>query len=319
MAETLALISAIMFAVANVLVTKGATPQSKDNGAFLSILISAFMASVMVILTGFYSGWPGLNTSGVLWFCLAGALTAFLGRVFLYSSIQHLGSVRAATVKRLIPFFAVIIGVLLLNEPLTVPMVMGMVLIFSGFIILARDRLSKQRKDNQQPSTKTQSDIGNNESNHPPIRKLTRTPVNIGYVLGPISALSYAFGALARKKGLLEIPEPFFGAMLGAFVAILVFLIIAVFQQRYRTSVRLTFTQFKPWLFFAGTTSSFGHIFLFYALFYGTLSRVILINSMEVFITIFFSVWIFRTRENLTPVVIIAAIISTSGTILIVW
>ena len=308
MAESFAIVAAFMFAMANVLVTKGTTPQSQDNGAFVSILITASFATILVVVTGFYTGWPGLNSKGILWFCLGGALTAFLGRVFLYTSIQHLGSVRAATVKRLIPFFAVIIGVWLLGEPLTLTLVLGMILIFSGFFILAKDHLSHRQEKNQKSNTKTQ----------PIIKRLLHSVGNIGYVYGPISALSYAFGALARKKGLAEIPEPFFGAMLGAFVAILVFLIIATFQQRYRTSVRLTFTRFSPWLFSAGVSSSIGQIFLFYALYFGTISRVTLITSMEVFITVFLSVWIFRTRENLTPIVIIAASISVSGTILLI-
>ena len=50
---------------------------------------------------------------------------------------------------------------------------------------------------------------------------------------------------------------------------------------------------------------------------FGADARVALIASMEVFITIFLSVWIFRTKEKLTANTLIAACLGVAGTALI--
>ena len=51
--------------------------------------------------------------------------TAFVGRVFWYASVEKLGAMRSSTMKRLIPFFAVMLGVGVLGERLTAGMVAG--------------------------------------------------------------------------------------------------------------------------------------------------------------------------------------------------
>src|SRR5712692_433560 len=323
MGEFFAILSAISFGSANVLinrgiVNKGPASSSQDNGAFVSILLTIVIAGLMVIAMGLHRGWPALNPAGIFWFGLAGILTAFIGRVFLYSSIQHLGPVRAATIKRLNPFFAVLIGILLLGEPLTAMLIAGMVLIFSGFIILILQgyRLSltgKGARASDAPIVVTQKTWVK------PLKESLHSIANLGYVYGPISALAYAFGYLGRRLGLMEIPDPFFGATLGAMVGASIFLIMALFDKRYREAVRSTFSQFHWWFFLAGVAGSVGQIFYFTALNYSAISRVALISSMEVFVTIFLSIWIFKARENLTPQVIVAAFISIAGTALIVW
>lgn len=320
MGEFFAILSATLFGAANVLINKGATPLSQDNGVFISLLLTFTIAGVLAVIMGLYRGWPVLNATGIYWFAFAGVLTAFLGRVFLFSSIQHLGSVRASAIKRLNPFFAVIIGVTVMNEPLTVVLVAGMALIFSGFIILAVQayRSSSVERGAHEADSPTQP-LAAKEPNWAQVKSTLRSVVNLGYIYGPISALSYACGYVGRKRGLLEIPDPFFGTMLGAVVGALIFVMLASFQPRYRSAVRATFTGFNGWLFSAGVAASVGQTLYFVALYYADISRVALITSMEVFITIFLSVWIFKTRENLTTAVIIAAFISVLGTIVLVW
>ncbi len=317
MGEFFAILSAVFFGAANVFVSKGIINRgaTQDNGAFISILLTMVIAGLMALVNGFYRGWPVLNLAGVFWFSLAGVLTAFMGRVFLYSSIQYLGSVRAATIKRLNPFFAVLIGVLMLGEPLTLMLAVGMALIFAGFVILMLQGHSAART----------ASLSNAPHGAPAkswakrFREAFRSVANLGYLYGPVSALSYAFGYLGRKLGLMEIPDPYFGTMIGAAVGAALFLIMGLFERHYRAAIYSTFSQFHRWFFLAGVMSSVGQIFYFTALNYSAISRVALISSLEVFFTIFLSIWIFKVRENLTPRVFVAAFISIVGTALIVW
>lgn len=312
--------SAALFGASNVLVNKGITPASQDNGVFISILLTITIAAAMFIAMGFSRGWPALSMEGLFWFGFAGIMTSFLGRVFLYSSIQYLGSVRASTVKRLNPFFAVIIGVTVLGEPFTPALAIGMTLIFSGFAILATQayRVSSANANQPAGTSLSETDVSRPIS-WERIRAALKALANLGYLFGPISALSYAVGYVGRKRGLLEIPDPYLGTMAGAIVGASAFLVMALFQPRYRAAVRLTFSEFNTWLFWAGVAASIGQVLYFVALSYIEVSRVALITSLEVFFTIFLSIWIFRIRERLTPAVVVAAAISVAGAAFLVW
>ena len=60
--------------------------------------------------------------------------------------------------------------------------------------------------------------------------------------------------------------------------------------------------------------SSCGQISYFFALRDNPISRVALITSMEVFITIFLTVTFLRKHETLTPAVFVAALLGVAGT-----
>ena len=71
-------------------------------------------------------------------------LTAFIGRVFLYASIQRLGAMRASTIKRLNPFFAVLLGVLVLGESVSGGMGWGALLILASSALLVQAQSHRQ-------------------------------------------------------------------------------------------------------------------------------------------------------------------------------
>ena len=302
MGELFALLSAGCFATANVTIARGSIAGNADNGAFLSILLTAAVAVIAMLLAGSSPDARKLSFSGLAWFALGGVLTAFVGRIFLFASVQSLGAMRASTVKRLNPFFAVILGALVLGESLGGWMIPGMVLIFTSFVFLARD---SWRRSSVVTAT----------------RNTTATSVaklfDLGLVYGPISAFAYALGYLARRQGLNLIPDPFLGTAVGAFAGIGAYLLASIAIPGYRTAITNTFTKINPWFYATGLMASFGQLCYFVALSHSTVSRVALIASMEVFITIFLSVWIFRTKEKLTANTLIAACLGVAGTGLI--
>lgn len=301
----MALLGACCFAASNVTIARGVGVGSQDNGAFLSILITAALAGCIWIFSGLRNGWPELNTAGMLWFAASGVLTIFIGRVFLYASVQHLGAVRASAVKRLNPVFSVLLGVLVLGESLDVATMIGMLLIFSGFGVLLKQALSGRAAQQ-----KTAEHVAN--------ESWKTTLTNLGFFYGPISALAYATGYVARKQGLILMPDPAFGTMLGAAVGAVIFVLAAQFVDSYRNAMHAALTTFNPWLFAAGVLSSVGQLLYFVALTHTTISRVALITSMEVFATMFLTVVVFRTKEQLTPATILAAGLGVAGTVFIV-
>lgn len=307
MGELLALCSACCFAGANLTIARGAGAGARDNGAFLSILVTTVMAAGLWIATSLRSGWPQPDLASLLWFAVAGVLTMFIGRVFLFASVQHLGAVRASAVKRLNPVFSVILAVLVLGESIDRYTAFGMALIFSSFALLVRQSL------------KAEALKGGDAAATTPARVSWKGRLkSLGFFYGPVSALAYAVGYVARKQGLDLMPDAAFGTLVGALVGALAFLVAARHIDSYRQSLRTAFTRFNPWLLSAGVLSSSGQLLYFAALSHTTISRVALVTSMEVFVTILISMVFLRKTEQLNAATLQAAGLGVAGTLFIV-
>lgn len=304
MGDLLALLAAVCWSAANVTIARGAGGKGDDNGAFLSILLTAALAALVWLIGGLSGVWLAPVAAGVFWFAVAGALTIFIGRVFFHSSIQWLGAIRGSSVKRLAPFFSVLLGVLLLGEPLSWTVVGGMSLIFAGFGVLIQESMASGDRSGRLPRGV-------------PSIKALKVWTNPGLAYGAISALAYATGNIARKYGLLEMPDPAFGAMMGSLVGAALFLLTSVFAGDYRHAVRSTFTRFNPWLFVAGLMASAGQLLFFVAIDYSTVSRAALIASSEVFMTMGLTATVFRGREKLSRAAMFAALLGVLGTMAI--
>jgi drug/metabolite transporter (DMT)-like permease len=292
-----ALASASCFAAANVLIARGARPGDADNGAFVSLLLTAAISGAGWIALGLVRGFEPVTAKALLWFAGAGVFTAYIGRVFFYASVQHLGAMRSSTMKRLNPFFAVLLGVAVLGESLTHGMAMGLGLIAASFVALV---------------------AGAPRGRDAPRERFARRLANAGYVYGPVSALGYATGYLLRKMGLADAHDAFLGAAVGCLVGAIIFAATAAFRAEYARALRATFQVPNPWLIAAGAMSSFGQILYFAALDVSPMSRVALIGSMEVFVTLFLGMLLLRRRESLTPAVAAAAVLGVAGTAFIV-
>lgn len=291
--DALALASALSFAVSNVTIARGARPDAEDNGAFASLLLTTAIAGGAWLALGAQRGFEPVGARALLWFCGAGVFTAFVGRVFFYESVHRLGAMRSATLKRLNPFFAVMLGVAVLGETLTRGMTLGLLLLLASFGVLM---------------------IGS----PPPAAERAARPARVGYFYGVVSALGYASGYLLRKMGLAEAHDALLGAALGCLVGAALFVATALFNADYARAVRATFARPNYWLLAAGVMSSVGQILYFAALNASPMSRVALISSMEVFVTLFLGYVFLRRRETLTPALVVAALLGVAGTAFIV-
>ena len=298
--DALAVASAVSFAVANILIARGSRPESGDNGAFVSLLITALIAGVGWVGEGLVRGFQPITLSALGWFAGAGVFTAFVGRVFYYASVQALGAMRSSAIKRLNPFFAVVLGVLVMHDAMDGSMVVGLVLIASSFAVLVG---AARRGTAPNP-------------HRAPGRQATR--VSWAYVYGPISALGYATGYMLRKMGLAEAHDAMLGACVGCLVGALLFVATAAFNRDYARAVRATWGTPNGWLLAAGVMSSSGQILYFYALNASTMTRVALLSAMEIFVTLFLGYAFLRKRESLTPSLLAAAGLGFGGSAFII-
>ena len=293
--DAFAVASSMGFAASNVLVARGVRGGQDDNGAFLSLLVTLALSGAMWAVLGAARGFEPVTWRGIAWFCGAGVFTMFVGRVFSYASIARLGAMRGSTMKRLIPFFSVMLGVGVLGERLTAGMAAGMALIVASFVLLV---------------TRERGGV--------PAAGKPRAAFNPGYLYGPVSALGYAVGSLLRKIGLAEAHDALLGAALGSVVGVALFLATAAFSASYARAVRSTFRRPSGWLLGAGTAATFGQVFYFAALDRAPLARVALISSSEVFITLLLG-WLFLKRtETLTLPVVVAAVLGFAGAAMVI-
>ena len=292
--DALALASATCFATSNVTIARGARPGAEDNGAFVSLLITAAISGGGWLALGAVRGFQPVSLAALAWFAGAGVLTMFIGRVFFYASVQRLGAMRSAALKRLNPFFSVVLAVAVLGEQLTRGMTIGALLIVASFAVLVAG-------GGRPPDV----------ADAAPARSLM---ARFGYAYGIVSALGYASGYLLRKMGLDAAHDPLLGTLVGCLAGIALFLATATVNANYARAVRATFARPNPWLILAGVMSSLGQILYFSALNESTMSRVALISSMEVFLTLFLGFVFLRRHERLTPGILLAAALGVAGT-----
>ena len=85
-----------------------------------------------------------------------------------------------------------------------------------------------------------------------------------------------------------------------------------------RSDLRATFSEFNPWLWLAGLFTSFGQLIYFAALQHTTLSKIALIASMEVFVTMFLTRMLLTSEREISRDVIFAAVLGVLGTLLVI-
>jgi drug/metabolite transporter (DMT)-like permease len=282
------------------MIKRGFDGSTRGQGAFLSIVVTTALSGLLWVGSGARHGFPDISLAAVGWFALAGVLTVMIGRVFLYASIQALGAIRGSTIKRLNPVFAVLLGVIFLDDAISANLAVGMILIFASFGVLVRKSLHAA------PAAGEQS--------HTVMSRVRR----LGYLYGPVSALAYATGYVFRKYGLTEMPDALFGTLVGAVSGMTAFALMAAINDNYRSDMTRSFTEFNLWLMLAAIASTLGQICYFVALTHITVSKIALITSMEVFLTMFLSLLVFRDKVRLTPDVVIAAVLGFLGTVWII-
>ena len=82
--------------------------------------------------------WLTLDTRGVMYAVLSGAVTSALGYVLWYRVLQHMRVMTASTVQLAAPVIAAVGGILLLDEALTRDMLIASVLILGGISLVLR-------------------------------------------------------------------------------------------------------------------------------------------------------------------------------------
>lgn len=206
--QLLALTAMLMFA-ANILVTKLASGRLDVSVGFvISVVVNLLFAAVVFVFELALRAEPfAWDVDGLLLFMLAGACSTYLSRFFFFGAIARLGPARASLFHVSSPAFTAVIAWLFLGEALRVPTVLAIAATIAGLLLITV------------PATLgTRSDVG---------RKSSLAPIlSSGLAVGVAATLAYSVGNVLRGASVRQWNEPIAGALLGAFAAIVLQLIL---------------------------------------------------------------------------------------------
>lgn len=292
--ETLAVLSALSFAMFNVVVS-GTSRSRGDNGVLFSVVVTICFsfALFLVLEAGRINITATRNTfAGIGFFAFAGISAMVFGRTLVFDSIRRLGATRASAVKRLNPFFSVFLAAVFLSEAVTRFDLAGLAAIALAFAILIRDSFRNG---------------GNGTNNSGPV----------AYLIGAGAALAYAVSYIGRKAGLDLMDAPALGTFISALSGFLGFVALAIFIPRYRSMFRGLFRNVDREVMAAAVLVSLGQILMFAALAHEKVSTVVMISSLEVFFSLFLATVILRTENRPAPAILVAATLAIIGVILV--
>lgn len=116
----------------------------------LACLTLAIGTAVLVPLALLLEGLPATGLSGraIVLLVYLGVFPTGIAYIFRFHLVRTIGYSRFAITINMIPVFGVALGVVLLDEPLTLPVVLALALVLSGLVVAA----GKERPASQRPS-----------------------------------------------------------------------------------------------------------------------------------------------------------------------
>jgi drug/metabolite transporter (DMT)-like permease len=111
-----------------------ADPTGETAGNFLRA------ALLSVLLSGALLAQQQLDALGLLYALLSGAVTSGLGYAIWYAVVPRLSRTRAATVQLSVPVLAALAGVLLVQEPITLRLLLTSSAVLGGIALVVLNK-----------------------------------------------------------------------------------------------------------------------------------------------------------------------------------
>ena len=129
----LALAGALCSAAATIFIRQGLRGSEPYAGFWINLVVGTIGLWAAVIFTGL----GHVSTRGALFFVLAGLIGTVGGRLLRFFAIEKVGASIAAALINLNPFVASALAIALLGEHITLPIVVGTVVIVAGTTLLS--------------------------------------------------------------------------------------------------------------------------------------------------------------------------------------
>jgi uncharacterized membrane protein len=278
--HTIALAGATLSAAATIWIRQGLRTSSFYAGFWINLAVGVVGLWGAVFL---HTGVEALQVRALPFFILSGLLGTACGRLLRFVSIEKVGAAVAASVINLNPFIATALAILLLGERVTLPILVGTLVIVMGTVLLS---LSGQQGG-----------------------------FRVSHLVYPcISAACFGAVAVVRKVGLQQ-AGPLFGSavnMTTAFIAVTVCMLIA----GQRTTLRC---RGRSLLYFiaAGVAENAGVFLGIVALSYGEVSIVIPLTGTAPLFVLAMTYLFLQGVERLSWPIVTGSVLIVAGVALL--
>lgn len=286
MAPVYAILSAFLYALANVITKKGFQYANPIFAAVISLL-ACFAASLILSLFVFSPGY--FFDKAVLFFLAAGIIGPFLGRLFLYESIDRVGPSIASTLFETKPMFSVLLAVPVLGENLTPAIVAGLILMTAGTIIISFEKEGGEIS-----------------------KKWTKKDLIVPFLAGAC----YGGSHVLRKLGINTIPVPIVAVMFQNAGALALAPLLFGFKKSRPPAI---LNRKSAWTIFtfAGVLQVGAQWCLFAALEKGTVVVVSPLTSLSTLFVLILAVFFLRQVERVTWKIVTGALLIIGATVVL--
>lgn len=299
MGQLFALLFGASYGLSNVFVSKAVGHNENDKfiGQYITLLINSIFNIIILIVYLIFDAKITINFPGVLFFSVAGFFNSFLSRGIFLMSIPYIGVSRAGVFKITSPLFAIIGGVVILNETLNEKALIATIVIIIGILYVSLETIRKNQSDES-----SVLDVASSIISIP--RK--------GIILGLLSGLLLGIGNVFRKIGISYIPSSIFGVTLGSLIALFSSVIFQALRGKTKELLLATKNIDRNY-FISGVFSSIALYCIFIALKYIPVSYANSIGASESLFTMLWSLVICGNKEILTIRTLVGAIIVIAG------
>lgn len=275
-AELFALASAIFFAMSAVTIRTALNRHASPFGSVIVFSSGLVLIWSIIFIMGY--GFP--SYSATMLFTVRGFLDPGLASLFIFTAFRKVGVSITVPIIAASPLVSTALSVLLLKEVLTLPIILGTILIIGGVAMLAL--------------------------RHPNSR------INKKYiVIAAIGSVFVGLGAVITKFALNISNAPFTGLAISLSSAILLQVLIITLLGKW-SDVPRNLEKAKFFLI-AGIFSSSGFLFSFLAISKGAVSVVFPIISTQPLFALFLSRILLKKHETITRYVVLGTAMVVSG------
>ena len=283
MAEYFALQAALGFAISHILIRRGLVTSNAVTGAFISLGMTAL---ILWLLLPFFIPLSALWTPAVWYFLAAGLFAPGLGRTLTYVGIERVGVARSVPISNSSPMFASILAVFLLEELWTLQNFLGTTFVILGIAVLSRARAGQSEW-----------------------RRLD-------LIYPVVAAAAFGISSNLRKLGLMASNIPLMAAAVTATTAVVFSLCHLQVRGGWRV-LKLSRVNWG-WFFAAGLANTAATLSVFFALSFGKVVVVEPLVAVNPVISLLLSAIFLKDLEIITARVVLGALCTVAGTILVV-
>ncbi|MDZ4342993.1 MAG: DMT family transporter [Candidatus Binatia bacterium] len=283
MAIHFAFLAGFCFAVSHILVRRGMVQSNALTASVVSLTMSATVAWALVAL---FVPSTAIFSSAIWYFVIAGLFAPGMGRTLNFIGIERIGVARAVPIVNSSPIFASIFAVGFLGEVWLAQNIVGTTLVILGVVVLSSIR---------------------------PAQGEWRKMDVIYPVLG---ALSFGISSTLRKAGLNVDNNPLFAAAVTATAGL--FISVCLLKLGGGSRIFRLPRRSLGWYFAAGMFNTGAMLSVFYALSMGKVVVVEPIVAANPVVSVVLTALFLRDLESITTRVVVGAVCTVAGTILVV-